>query len=249
MEFCKLVRHNSALNSEDNNLPKTSLPEYEFSFDDSKLNLLFSHNLRNYKKDDDKLGINGIKKIINQVYQPNSFLIPYLFRNKLVDNGYSFPTSDFSFMLFRTNDIIVGDDNRKLFTFKSVLTNTSHIRKECEKFVLQQTLNDELAFKIELVIAELLSNVIVHGLKNKPDTMVVLSLEISDRITLNVWDKGIEWTPPEISKDNAFASVDNDATSGRGMPIIITLSNSIDRCRIDRINQTIINFNLDPEKE
>ncbi len=248
-DFCQLTKLNSSLITDEVDALKSSFPEYEFSFNENKLTFIFSRNLKNYHKNGDVLGIEGIKNILAGITDNNSFLIPYNFRHDLISQGYKFSTSDFSFLLFRTNNLIQNHDNRILVTFKSILTNTARIRKDCEKFVIVKTTFDELAFQVELVIAELLTNVIIHGLKNKPDTMVVLSLEIFDQAVISVWDKGIEWILPELKKEEAFNFVENDATSGRGLPIIISLSDKIDRCRIDNINQTRIYFNIVPDKE
>jgi len=78
---------------------------------------------------------------------------------------------------------------------------------------------------------------------------VVLSLEITDNVIISIWDKGIEWIIPAIKKEDAFDLVANDATSGRGLPIIVTLSDGITKHRIDSINQTRIIFTIDSDKE
>ena len=247
--FCDLSKLPDAESSEGQGKSKSPFKEKMFTFDENKLNLIFSCNLKNYQKQEEILGLEGIRRIISEIDSSNSFLMPYLFREKLLEEGYSFLTSDFSFILFRSNNLVKSVDNHFLVTLKSVLTNTAHIRRECEKFVMDRTGQEELAFEVELVIAELLANVIVHGLQNKPDTMVVFSLEITDKVTINVWDKGIEWILPQINKEEAFNLVENDATSGRGLPIMVTLSEEITRKRIDCINQTRIIFNLDSDKE
>ena len=250
--FCDLSKSQNQLNSESSDeleKPMSTFEELEFSFDEQKLNFLYSCELQNYQLNEKKLGLDGIKQMISDIEDPNFFLIPYIFREKLIKDGYQSLTSDFSFVLFRTNNLIKSVDNRFLVTFKSVLTNTAHIRRQCEKFVLEKTGLDDLAFEVELVIAEILTNVIVHGLKNKPDTMVVLSLEITDNVIISIWDKGIEWIIPAIKKEDAFDLVANDATSGRGLPIIVTLSDEIARKRIDSINQTQIIFTIDSDKE
>jgi len=250
--FCDLQKSQISLNSDSTDefeKPKSTYEEQEFPFDDQKLNIIYSCELQNYSLNEKRLGLDGIKRIISEIDDPNSFLMPYVFNEKLLKEGYTSITSDFSFVLFRTNNLIQNVDNRFLVTFKSVLTNTSHIRRECEKFVLDKTGLDDLAFEVELVIAEILTNVIVHGLKNKPDTMVVLSLEIADNVIISIWDKGIEWIIPILKKEDAFDLVANDATSGRGLPIIVTLSDEIARKRIDSINQTQIIFTIDSDKE
>lgn len=250
--FCDLQKSQISLNSDSTDefeTPISTFEEREFSFDDQKLNIIYTCELQNYSLNEKKLGLDGIKRIISEIDDPNSFLMPYIFNEKLLKEGYTSITSDFSFVLFRTNNLMQNLDNRFLVTFKSVLTNTAHITKQCEKFVLDNTGQDDLAFEVELVIAEILTNVIVHGLKNKPDTMVVLSLEITDKVIISIWDKGIEWIIPLIKKEDAFDLVANDATSGRGLPIIVTLSDGITRKRIDSINQTRIIFTIDSDKE
>ncbi|MDP8209383.1 MAG: ATP-binding protein, partial [Candidatus Stygibacter australis] len=250
--FCDLEKAQISLNSDSTDeleKPKSSFEEQEFSFNDQKLNIIYTCELQNYSLNEKKLGLDGIKRIISEIDDPNSFLMPYIFNEKLLKEGYTSITSDFSFVLFRTNNLMQNVDNRFLVTFKSVLTNTSHIRRQCEKFILDNTGQDDLAFEVELVIAEILTNVIVHGLKNKPDTMVVLSLVITDNVIISIWDKGIEWIIPILKKEDAFDLVANDATSGRGLPIIVTLSDEITRKRIDSINQTRIIFTIDSDKE
>jgi DNA-binding NarL/FixJ family response regulator/anti-sigma regulatory factor (Ser/Thr protein kinase) len=247
--FCPLIKLPESFTSEKARKPKTSCTETEFSFDRDKLTCIFSRNLKNYQRDNKKLGLDGIKSIISEIEEPDVFLLPYLFRDSLSNGGYSFPTADFSFLLFSTNYLRDIIENCITFTFKSVLTNTAHIRKKCELFVREKTGFDELSFSVELVISELITNVIVHGLKNRPDTMVVLTLEISDQLVIRVWDKGLTWDIPQINKEEAFDNVKLDATSGRGLPIIISLSNKIERVRIDSINQTKVFFNIEPEKE
>jgi DNA-binding NarL/FixJ family response regulator/anti-sigma regulatory factor (Ser/Thr protein kinase) len=249
-EFCPLKKSRSNLSQEELEKVQSQFKEIEFSFDENKLNFIFSRNLENYSSPGNStLGISGIKSVLKSIKTRDDFLIPYLFPCELKERSYQFQTNDFTFLLFKKNDLNQTHEKYLLVTFKSVLTKTSLIRKECEQLVYDTTHIEELAFQVELVISELLTNIIVHGLNSKPDTMVVLSLEITDQVIISVWDKGIPWELPNISKSDAFNFVDIDATSGRGMPIIVTLSDRQERKRIDKINQTKIFFNIVPEKE
>lgn len=248
-EFLSYDKDIVPVDQEDRHI-KSNFDEFEFPFDSDKLNFVYSRNLENYTNSNNKqLGETGIKSLIRSIDTRFDFLIPYILPSHLEKKGYKSPNNDFTLLLFRKNLQESKSDNRLLVTFKSVLTKTSIIRKECEQFVLNKTGIDELAFKVELVISELLTNIIVHGLNNKPDTMVVLSLDINDHVVINVWDKGIPWEIPQLQKDTAFDLVDLDATSGRGIPIIVTLSDNLERERFDKINQTKIYFSLDSEKE
>ncbi|MCF7919330.1 MAG: response regulator [Candidatus Cloacimonetes bacterium] len=249
-DFCPLLRNESSLTEEDFEQLPSLFEETEFAFNDNKLNFIFSRNLEKYEAPHNSpLGLSGIKSVLNSLDYTDDFLIPYLFPCALNEQNYKFHTNDFTFLMFRKNSLNKINKKNLLVTFKSVLTKTSLIRKECEQFVLENTGMEELSFQVELVIAELLTNIIVHGLNNKPDTMVVLSLDIIDQVTISVWDKGVAWELPKLDKNDPFDLVDIDATSGRGMPIIVTLSDRQERKRIDMINQTKIFFNINPEKE
>jgi PAS domain S-box-containing protein len=130
----------------------------------------------------------------------NYLAFPQKVKQTLIDNDYDITTDDFTVLVFQRlfNSICYDRVDRKKgtcgrirgicplendttddkchhcdeqqFTITSLLQNIQAIGTACENVVINYTDNTTLAAKVELVVSEYLSNIIVHGLANSRGT-------------------------------------------------------------------------------
>ena len=78
-------------------------------------------------------------------------------------------------------------------------------------------------------------------MRSKSDTVILLKIEISDELILTFWDKGISWDIPDKRPgEDPFANKNDWDTSGRGIPIIYSLTSKVFRHRFDEVNETVM---------
>ncbi len=132
------------------------------------------------------------------------------------------------------------------FSIRPMLPDVDEAAVKICGLVEKHTGDATLAGKIELLAAEFLNNVVVHGLGNKNMPRPVISARIEftqKRMTLSFWDRGKAWDmrTEGMGSDTHIDMLNQRlATSGRGIPIIKKLTSSISRQRyVDALNETI----------
>jgi sigma-B regulation protein RsbU (phosphoserine phosphatase) len=220
-------------------------------FAEDKINFLYTDGIFECENSEgEQLGIDGLADFItDNIDSTNTVIITHKIKKKLKEMEFDLTPDDFTLIAFQKRLQSKEEDNSSLFLMRSLLINTRDIGLQCEKFISKKTGNDKLAARTELVVNEFLNNIIVHGLRNKSDTIILLQLDIKeDNVMLTFWDKGLIWNLPSRQESDAyFADKDDMDTSGRGVPIIYTLSTNIIRTRYEEINETIIEVPLDKE--
>ena len=177
-------------------------------------------------------------------------ILSHMLKNSLIEKGYTISSDDFTLVSFwhRKKE---DSPSSQLTLMRSLLTNTKDIGTFSEQFVLKNQIeNFELAMQVELIVNEFLNNIIVHGLRSKSDTVILFKMELADELILTFWDKGITWDiPNKLPGEDPFANKDDWDTSGRGIPIIYSLTSKVFRKRLDEVNETVMYIPLSGNME
>jgi phosphoserine phosphatase RsbU/P len=235
---------------------KSSVPigwrsDYEYSeeeentikLDDDTIIFLFSDGIYQCRNsNNEQLGLESFAAFIADNFDDDrQVILSHMLKNSLIENGYTINSDDFTLVSFwqrEKEDTSVS----QLTLMRSLLTNTKDIGSFSEQFVLtNQDGNFELAMQVELIVNEFLNNIIVHGLRSKSDTVILFKMELADELILSFWDKGIKWDiPNKLPGQDPFANKSDWDTSGRGIPIIYSLTSKVFRSRLDEVNETVM---------
>ncbi|MDY6916316.1 MAG: SpoIIE family protein phosphatase [Candidatus Cloacimonadota bacterium] len=212
--------------------------------DKDKVNFLYTDGIFECENPQgEQLGIKGLVDFItDSIQNDNTVIITHKIKKRLKDLGYDISPDDFTLIAFQKREQPKEEEKRSMFLMRSLLINTRDIGLQCENFIMKKTGRDNLAARTELVVNEFLNNIIVHGLRSRSDTIILLQLEIDDEsVWLTFWDKGLKWNLPSREESDEYFAGKNDLdTSGRGVPIIYSLASEISRIRYDEINETKI---------
>jgi anti-sigma regulatory factor (Ser/Thr protein kinase) len=131
---------------------------------------------------------------------------------------------------------------------RSALKEVGKTAQDCEKLVLDWTHDAQLAAKVELIVDEFLNNIITYGYNYQEDAEIVVEFRvIPDMLSIRFWDKGIEWVPENLSysiEEPYDFELDGMDSSGRGVKIIMSMSNRFERKRYGYLNETKVEIDL-----
>ncbi|MCF7920018.1 MAG: SpoIIE family protein phosphatase [Candidatus Cloacimonetes bacterium] len=217
--------------------------ENEIEFNEDLVTFIFSDGI--YQCQDankHQLDLESFAQFIVDNYDhERKVILSHLFKHDLIQNGYAINADDFTLVSFWKRPL-VNEFITEFLLMRSLLTNTKDIGMFCEKFILEnQDNNVELAMQVELIVNEFLNNIIVHGLNSKSDTVILLKIEIREEMVLTFWDKGVTWDIPDKKPgEDPFAGKNDLDTSGRGIPIIYSLTSQVTRRRYEEVNETVM---------
>lgn len=203
----------------------------------------------------EQFGIKGILNALQEYIQVESCIsIPFRIKQHLLDNNYNISSDDFTLFAFQKrkhdeHSVSMTESKESksihfLTTLRAALREVGKTAQQCEKIVLDWTNNNELGAKVELIIDEFLNNIVKYGYNYTEDAAIVVEFNIhSDQLAIKFWDKGIEWTPEEdrYSVENPY-DFENDVyqVDGKGVNIIMSMSNKFHRVRYGPLNETIV---------
>jgi sigma-B regulation protein RsbU (phosphoserine phosphatase) len=195
-----------------------------------------------------QLGLKGFVDFLEKNIEYDNFaIIPHKIKKELIDHHYDITSDDFTLLAFKKTSPEKEKSAKKLFLIGSALVNTGKIGVQCERMVKEYFKDEDYAAKVEWVVNEAINNIIIHALADKPDTIILLQIEVNEKVKLTIWDKGIEWHLPEMRENQLVEEAKELAEDGRGIPIIYSLASQIKRTRYDEINETIIVVEPDSE--
>jgi len=217
--------------------------ENEIEFSEDVVTFIFSDGIYQCQdQDKHQLDLESFAQFIVDNYDHDRQVIfSHLLKYDLIKNGYAINADDFTLVSFwkRPKEM---EYITEYLVMRSLLTNTKDIGVFSEKFILSgQDNNIELAMQVELIVNEYLNNIIVHGLHSKSDTVILMRIEIREELVLTFWDKGITWDIPDKRPgEDPFANKNDLDTSGRGIPIIYSLTSRVTRRRYEEVNETVM---------
>jgi len=120
----------------------------------------------------------------------------------------------------------------------------SEIRRASElvdEFKARHGLADDDANAIHIVLDEVLSNSIRHGLGGAASHAIAVMLELSDgEITIEVEDDGVAYDPTQAPAPVLAGTLEERTEGGLGMTFVRGLTNAIEYQRIDGRNRLVL---------
>jgi sigma-B regulation protein RsbU (phosphoserine phosphatase) len=120
----------------------------------------------------------------------------------------------------------------------------SEIRRASElvdEFKARHGLADDDANAIHIVLDEVLSNSIRHGLAGAASHAIAVMLELSDgEITIEVEDDGVAYDPTQAPASVLAGTLEERTEGGLGMTFVRGLTNAIEYQRIDGRNRLVL---------
>jgi serine/threonine-protein kinase RsbW len=124
----------------------------------------------------------------------------------------------------------------------------SEIRRAGElvdEFRVRHGLPEEDANAIHVVLDEILSNSIRHGLAGAASHAITVALELSQgEIRLEVEDDGVAYDPTQAPAPVLTGSLDERSEGGLGMAFVRGLTDSIEYRRVDGRNRLVLRRRL-----
>ena len=110
-----------------------------------------------------------------------------------------------------------------------------------DEFKARHGLADEDANAIHVVLDEVLSNSIRHGLAGAASHAIAVTLELSQgEIRVEVEDDGVAYDPTQAPAPVLAGSLDERRDGGLGMAFVRGLTDSIEYRRIDGRNRLVL---------
>jgi serine/threonine-protein kinase RsbW len=120
----------------------------------------------------------------------------------------------------------------------------SEIRRASElvdEFKARHGLADDDANAIHIVLDEVLSNSIRHGLAGAASHAIAVMLELSDgEVTIEVEDDGVAYDPTQAPAPVLAGTLEERTEGGLGMTFVRGLTNAIEYQRIDGRNRLVL---------
>lgn len=227
--------------------------DVEFHFKDTSVFLFCSDGLIGLSKEKDGSSHMDMKTFLDLASllisdgqkKDKSIAIPFQICHTLRQFGYNFPQDDISVALIRKT---LRNEREYSFSCR-VPADRNAVDGICQKasdFVTRHYGGDEISVNTDLLLAEYLVNVILHGLNEyeKLNDYIAIKLCASEtELKVIVWDHGKEWNgflPRQDSADERLEQLNRDmATSGRGLPIISKIASQISRQRYCGLNESV----------
>lgn len=133
--------------------------------------------------------------------------------------------------------------------FKQKLNNNisclPNLLDNIENFCIENALNDEVLFEINVIADELVSNIIRHGYADTFDHFIEVNLHLfNEKIEIEIIDDGKEFNPLEHKNENLYNKLEDLKIGGLGIDIVKHYSKSIYYKRIENKNILTIIKNL-----
>jgi phosphoserine phosphatase RsbU/P len=203
----------------------------------------------------EQFGITGVIYALKNYIQLESCIsLPYRIKQYLIDHKYNLSADDFTLFAFQKRHhpdesepvTIIRESQAVHFTIslQAALREVGKTAQQCEGLIINWTGNNALAAKVELIVDEFLNNIVKYGYHYSEDAAIVVEFtEFYNRLAIRFWDKGIEWSPDDLTCtiENPFdLEPDLEKEDGRGVKIIRSMSCKFTRIRYGQLNETIV---------
>jgi anti-sigma regulatory factor (Ser/Thr protein kinase) len=116
-----------------------------------------------------------------------------------------------------------------------------------DAFKARHALADEDANAVHVVLDEILSNSIRHGLGNAASHTIAVMLDLSEgEITIEVEDDGVAYDPTQAPAAVLSGTLEERDEGGLGMMFVRQLTHSIEYRRIDGRNRLMLRRRIAP---
>ena len=170
--------------------------------------------------------------------------IPCHLRNAITQIGYDFPSDDIFLFAIKKNDR--KDKNTHIRYIGASIEEIEEAVLEVGNCIAEASGSENLGVRVELLLSEFLANIVKHGLERNQRLRdgIVLCLRLEDKQAwIEVMDHGKSWDyHAGLSGKDADTILDElneqRAQSGRGVPIILRLAETITRHHYWGLNVT-----------
>jgi len=206
-----------------------------------------------------EFGIEGLVELLERDIPIESCIsLPYRIKQHLTDHHYRVSSDDYTLMAFQKQknllkpgpitNFVDSQILHYMVTLRAALKEVGKTAQQCERLILNWTENTVLAAKVELIMDEFLNNIIKHGYTYAEDSAIVVEFIVQDnKLLIKFWDKGIEWEPEEHqynSEDPYNFDRDVYAVGGKGVKIIMSMTDKFHRTRYDLLNETTVEIQI-----
>ena len=129
----------------------------------------------------------------------------------------------------------------------SQLPELRRAAKLVDEFTAHHGLADEDANAIHVVLDEILSNSIRHGLGGAASHAIAVTLDLSGgEVTIKVEDDGVAYDPTQAPAAVLATSLDESKEGGYGLTFMRSLTDAIEYRRIDGRNRLVLRRRIAP---
>jgi len=181
--------------------------------------------------------------------------IPFRLAGALEQIGYDTPMDDYTLFVLKKLPAEIG---KTLFLRQIPLDAAAIDRAAADAagFVEHVIGSEALAAKTEIVLSEFLVNIVKHGLENykkATDMIAVIIKGVEEGVSITVLDRGKFWDSSEFDTTEDLDRLLNElsrskAESGRGIPLIRTLSPKVSRRHLCGLNETTFTIRHEEEQ-
>lgn len=234
----------------------TALDNIEVDFSDETLFIAYTDGLLDIgskSNPDDFLGEEALLPLISSLSKTTNVIsIPYRIRNAIEQIGFDYPSDDiFLFAIKKNNNY---DGTVLLRYIPADILAIEDAVAETAASLAEITGNQDWSGRAEILLSEFLTNIVKHGLeKNQSQRKgIILRVVVAPgRIYVNVIDHGRFWDYQAGLSGKDADTILNELNeqrnlSGRGLPIILRIADTITREHFWGINETTF---VVPEKK
>jgi anti-sigma regulatory factor (Ser/Thr protein kinase) len=129
---------------------------------------------------------------------------------------------------------------------KNDLFEIKRMAEELEDWCHDQSISEDIAFQLDLVLDEMVSNVIRHGIKDSGQHIIEVNLHRDgQQLILEIEDDGIPFNPFDAPVPDITKSIEERRPGGLGVFLVRQMMDSLDYERRNGKNYLLIKKSLE----
>ncbi|NMA21151.1 MAG: SpoIIE family protein phosphatase [Lentisphaerae bacterium] len=234
----------------------TAADNIEVDFSDETVFIAYTDGLLDIgskSNPEDFLGKESLLPLISSLSKTTNVIsIPYRIRNAIEQIGFDCPSDDIFLFAIKKNNYYGG--TVLLRYIQAEFLSIENAVAETAELLAEMTGNQDWSARVEILLSEFLTNIVKHGLdktQSQRKDIVLRVKVVPGRIYVNVIDHGRFWDYQEGLSGKDADTILNELNeqrnmSGRGLPIILRIAETITREHFWGLNETTF---MIPEKQ
>ena len=226
----------------------------EYHFDDDTIFFVYTDGLLDQSKDSDGeyyLTLETFQSVVHDAaYRGDNTVwsMPYRVYDSILRRGFRHAQDDCTLLIIRKQ--LDDDAKRFIRMIPADGEEIDHHVQETAGYLKEQGFSEKTCAETELLLSEVLTNILKHGLRNQSirNDYTVLQVDCleNDEIQICIWEHGRTWKQNLQSLDAEDVDrrldelTENYACNGRGIPILRKVATSIAVQNWGGLNRTII---------
>jgi len=129
---------------------------------------------------------------------------------------------------------------------KNDLLEIKRMAEELEDWCHEQSISEDIAFQLDLVLDEMVSNVIRHGIKDSGQHIIQVNLHRDgQQLTLEIEDDGVPFNPFDAPVPDITKPIEERRPGGLGVFLVRQMMDSLDYERRNGKNYLLIKKSLE----